>query len=160
MSYPGAATVRRAGRTSQFVTVRVGGQLFGLPIDKVQDVFLPDNFTFVPLAVHQVAGVLNLRGRIVTVIDLSKVLDVAPLNQNNSERPAVTLSDANESYGFLTDIIGEVIALNGIDMEPNPVNLDPNWAKVSLGTYRLETELLVILDVDMLIKGLLDRDAA
>ena len=149
-----------AGRGRQFVTIRLGGQMFGLPIDKVQDVFMPDNFTFVPMARAQIAGVLNLRGRILTAIDLSQVLDMQAVNITNAERPAVSVQFANESYGLLTDIIGEVMTLSDESIEPNPVNLDPEWAKVSSGTYRLESELLVILDVDTLIEGLLNRDAA
>lgn len=148
------------GRGQQFVTIRLSGQLFGLPIDRVQDVFMPDNFTFVPLARNQIAGVLNLRGRILTAIDLSKVLNVPAVNETNAERPAVSVNHANESYGLLTDIVGEVVTLTDETAEPNPVNLDPEWARVSKGTYRLESELLVILDVDALIEGLLHRDAA
>ena len=147
-------------RGRQFVTIRLGGQLFGLPIDRVQDVFMPDNFTFVPLAESEIAGVLNLRGRILTAIDLSRVLDVTAVNETNSERPAVSVSYANESYGLLTDIVGEVVTLAEDGLEPNPVNLDPGWVRVSTGTYRLESELLVILDVDALIERLLNRDAA
>jgi purine-binding chemotaxis protein CheW len=149
-----------AGLGRQFVTIRLGGQMFGLPIERVQDVFMPDNFTFVPLARNQIAGVLNLRGRILTAIDLSKVLDVGAVNETNDERPAVSVIYANESYGLLTDIIGEVVTLTDEFAEPNPVNLDAEWARVSIGTYRLENELLVILNVDSLIEGLLNRDAA
>lgn len=151
---------KKAGRGQQFVTIRLGGQLFGLPIDRVQDVFMPDNFTFVPLARSEIAGVLNLRGRILTAIDLSMVFNVTAVNETNAERPAVSVIFANESYGLLTDTIGEVVTLTDNDVEPNPVNLDAEWARVSVGTYRLETELLVILDVDTLIEGLLNRDAA
>jgi len=150
----------RGGRSQQYVTIRLGGQLFGLPIDRAQDVFMPDNFTFVPLARNQIAGVLNLRGRILTAIDLSVVLDVEAVNETNSERPAVSVSYANESYGILVDTVGEVVTLNGELLEPNPVNLNVEWAKVSVGTYRLENELLVILDVDVLIEELMNREAA
>lgn len=147
-------------RGQQYVTIRLSGQLFGLPIDRVQDVFMPDNFTFVPLARSEIAGVLNLRGRILTAIDLSQVLDVTAVNETNAERPAVSVIHANESYGFLTDTIGEVVTLSEDELEPNPVNIDAEWARVSLGTYQLEKELLVILDVDALIDGLSNRDAA
>ncbi len=148
------------GRGQQYVTIRLSGQLFGIPIDKVQDVFMPENFTFVPLAHQKIAGVLNLRGRILTAIDLSKVFNVTAVNEVNSDRPAVSVLYANESYVFLTDIIGEVLTLNDEQLEPNPVNLNDDWAKVSIGTYRLKTELLVILDIDVLIGELLNQDAA
>jgi len=151
---------RRGRGQQQYVTIRLDGQLFGIPIDRAHDVFMPDNFTFVPLAHNQIAGVLNLRGRILTAIDLSVVLDVTAVNETNAERPAVSVSYANESYGILIDTVGEVVTLNGELLEPNPVNLNPGWARVSVGTYRLENELLVVLDVDVLIEELMNRDAA
>jgi purine-binding chemotaxis protein CheW len=147
-------------RGEQFVSVRLGGQLFGLPIGRVLDVFVPDNFSRVPLARHQIAGVLNLRGRILTAIDLSEVLGVDAVNETNAERPAVSVSHANESYGLLVDIVGEVITPGAEGLEANPINMDPDWARVSKGTCQLENELMVVLDVDALIEGLLGRDAA
>ena len=144
----------------EYITAMIGRQLFGMPIDQVHDVFLPQNMTPVPQARSEVAGVLNLRGRIVTAIDLSRVLGVAAINMTNAERPAVSVSHANESYGLLTDIVGEVVSLTDDGLEPNPVNLDPAWARVSLGTFQLENELMVVLDVDALIEGLLNRVAA
>lgn len=150
----------RRSSSSQYVTVRLGGQMFGLPISKVQDVFIPDNFTPVPLAQGQIAGILNLRGRIVTVIDLNRILGVDAVNQTIAERSAVGVTYANESYGLLTDTVGEVVTLVDEDREANPINLNASWADISLGTFRLESELLVILNVDALIEGLLRKDAA
>ncbi len=144
----------------QFVTIRLANQMIGLPIEKVHDVFFPSNFTPVPLAIDQIAGVLNLRGRIVTIIDLSKIMGLVAVNEEIGERPAVGVNYANESYGLLTDTLGEVVTLSDNMFEPNPVNLDPEWAQLSLGTYRLEHELLVVLDIDALIDGLMKKEAA
>src|SRR3982750_1966430 len=58
------------GSVAEYVTAMIGGQLFGLPISRVQDVFMPERLTRVPLSSREIAGVLNLRGRIVTVIDM------------------------------------------------------------------------------------------
>ena len=57
------------GAVAEYVTAVIGGQLFGLPISRVQDVFMPERLTRVPLASSEIAGVLNLRGRIVTVVE-------------------------------------------------------------------------------------------
>lgn len=155
----GAGKQFRGGQ-SQYVTIRLGGQMFGLPIEKVQDVFIPDNFTPVPLAREQIAGVLNLRGRIVTMIDLARILGLSAVNETNAERPAAGVLHANESYGLLTDSVGEVVTLADREMEPNPINLDESWSDVSLGTFKLENELLVVLNVEALIENLLRKDAA
>ncbi|ODN68857.1 Chemotaxis protein CheW [Methylobrevis pamukkalensis] len=69
-----------ASDSIQFVTVVIGGQLFGLPIHKVHDVFVPESMTRVPLAQPEIAGVLNLRGRIVTAINMRRRLGL-PLRE-------------------------------------------------------------------------------
>ena len=65
-------------QVTEYVTAMIGGQLFGLPISRVQDVFMPDRITRVPLSVPEIAGVLNLRGRIVTAIDMRRRLGLPP----------------------------------------------------------------------------------
>lgn len=160
MSYGTRDAIDNSQGGKQFVTIRLGNQMIGLPIEKVHDVFFPSNFTPVPLAIDQIAGVLNLRGRIVTIIDLSKIMGLVAVNEEIGERPAVGVNYANESYGLLTDTLGEVVTLPDDKFEPNPVNLDPEWAQLSQGTYRLEHELLVVLDIDALIDGLLKKEAA
>ncbi len=60
----------------EFVTVTIGDQLFGLAIDRVHDVFAADRVTRVPMARDEIAGILNLRGRIVTMIDMRRCLDL------------------------------------------------------------------------------------
>lgn len=134
----------------EYVTVMLDGQLFGLPISRVQDVFMPDRLTRVPLAPPEIAGVLNLRGRIVTAVDLRLRLGLAP---RTDDRPpmAVGIELKGESYGLLIDSVGEVMKLSNGTREANPVNLDVRLARVSAGVHRLEGQLLVILDVDRVL---------
>lgn len=139
----------------EYVTGMVGGQLFGLPIRRVQDVFMPDRLTRVPLASPEIAGLINLRGRIVTLIDMRLRLGLAP-RDDDSPRMAIGVESRGESYGLLIDGIGEVLKLDDVRREPNPTNLDPGLAGVSAGIYRLEEQLLVVLDMDRV----LDIDAA
>jgi purine-binding chemotaxis protein CheW len=134
----------------EYVTATVGGQLFGLPISRVQDVFAPDRLTRVPLAPPEIAGLLNLRGRIVTAIDLRRRFGLDAL-AGDVPRMAVGVEWKGESYGLLIDAIGEVLKLQTSDREDNPVNLDPGLARVSAGVHRLEGKLLVVLDVDRVL---------
>ena len=117
------------GTVAEYVTAMIGGQLFGLPISRVQDVFMPERLTRVPLSSGEIAGVLNLRGRIVTVVDMR-----------------------GESYGLLIDQIGEVLRLSEDGKEDNPVNLDPRMAKLAGGVHRLDGQLMVVLDVDRVLE--------
>src|SRR5262245_9960110 len=134
----------------EYVTATVGGQLFGLPISRVQDVFAPDRLTRVPLAPPEIAGLLNLRGRIVTAIDLRRRLGLEE-RTGDAPRMAVGVEWKGESYGLLIDVIGEVLKLPLSEREDNPVNLDPGLARVSAGVHRLDGRLLVILDVDRVL---------
>ena len=140
------------GHSTEYVTAMIGGQLFGLPIARVQDVFMPDRMTQVPLSSPDIAGILNLRGRIVTVIDMRCRLGVP---QQQSEQPpmAIGIECRGESYGLLIDTVGEVMKLGDATRESNPVNLDSRLARVSGGVHRLDGQLMVILDVDHVLNN-------
>lgn len=141
---------RTAEHSTEYVTVTIGEQLFGLPISRVQDVFVPEKLTRVPLAPPEVAGVLNLRGRIVTAIDMRRKLDLAP---RPSDKPvmAVGIDTRGESYGLLVDAVGEVLKFPASACEPKPANLDDRWARVASDVIRMDGQLLVVLDVDRVL---------
>jgi purine-binding chemotaxis protein CheW len=146
----------------EYVTATIGGQLFGLPIGRVQDVFMPERLTRVPLAATEVAGLLNLRGRIVTVIDMRRRLDFEERAENGAKRGplALGIEHKGESYGLLIDHIGEVLKLPAASREGNPVNLDPRLARVSAGVHRLDGRLLVVLDVERVLDAAPNAQAA
>jgi len=141
-------------RLSEFVTFTTAGQLFGLPIGRVQDVFKPSQITRVPLAGAEIAGVLNLRGRIVTAIHLSARLDLESGRQDEPHKKppmAIGIECGAESFGLLVDAVGEVLKLPEAELEANPINLDRKLARVSDGVFRLDGQLLVVLDVDRVL---------
>ena len=136
---------------SEYVTAVVGGQRFGLPILRVQDVFVPEHLTLVPLAPPDVAGLINLRGRIVTLIDLRSRLGLGAAPASDEPLMAIGIEWRGESYGLLVDSVGEVLKLDDKRRETNPVNLDPRLAELSTGIHRLEDQLLVLIDVDRVL---------
>lgn len=133
----------------QYVTVRIGPQLFGLPIAAVHEVFAPEAITRVPLAPPEVAGVLNLRGRIVTMVDMRRILSLPPAE---GAPMAVGIEHHGETFGLIIDAVGEVLALDGTTREANPANLDPRWAQVAIGVHRLASGLMLILNVDLVLE--------
>jgi purine-binding chemotaxis protein CheW len=145
------ATTDDSDTVIEYVTATVGGQLFGLPISRVQDVFLPDRLARVPLAPPEIAGLLNLRGRIVTTIDMRRRLGLPQPPEDAGARLAVGIECKGESYGLLIDTIGEVLKLSIGSREDNPVNLDAGLARVSAGVHGLDGRLLVVLDVDRVL---------
>ena len=137
-------------QSSEYVTVHIAGQLFGLPIEQVEDVFMPDAITEVPLSNPEVAGVLNLRGRIVTAIDMRRRLGL-PKRDDGGTPMAVGIEYNQESYGLIIDKVGEVLRLGKGTFEKNPANLDIRWSSISAGVHRLDGSLLVILDVERIL---------
>jgi purine-binding chemotaxis protein CheW len=137
-------------KITEYVTVVIEDQLFGLPISRVQDVFVPDRMTRVPLAQDEVAGLLNLRGRIVTAIDMRSRLEL-PKRPPEVQTMAIGIEIKGESYGLLVDAVGEVLKLADSACEPKPANLDPRLARIAAGVVRLEGQLLVVVDVDRVL---------
>jgi purine-binding chemotaxis protein CheW len=146
-------------QSAMHVTATIGGQLFGLPIARVLDVFVPERMTPVPLAAPEMVGLINLRGRIVTMIDMRRRLGL-PVDPHRPAEMAIGVEWHNESYGLLIDQIGEVVMLPATGCEPAPANLDVRLARVAAGVHRLDERLLVVLDVDRVIDGAAAAQAA
>jgi purine-binding chemotaxis protein CheW len=133
-----------------YVTFMVSEQLFGVPIHAVQDVLGPQRINSIPLAPSEVAGSLNLRGRIVTAIELRKRLGLPP-RAADQQGMSVVVDHNGELYSLLMDQAGEVMSLPGADFEPYPSTLDPLWQEVTSGIYQLDGRLLVILEIERLL---------
>jgi purine-binding chemotaxis protein CheW len=135
-----------SGDTHEFVSITVAEQLFGIPVLQVQDVLGPQRITRIPLAPSEVAGSLNLRGRIVTAIDLRTRLKLPPLPEGKTGM-SVVVDHGGELYSIIVDAVGEVLSLDADTAERNPATLDPVWREVSGGIHRLDKTLLIVLDV-------------
>lgn len=150
-------TLDRAGKatdggdqTQTFVTLTLGGQLCGVPVLAVRDILADQTITRIPLAPPEIAGSLNLRGRIVTAIDLRRRLNM-PSAPAGAARMAVVAEQGGEPYALLVDHVGEVLSLSAGNRESNPPTLSAGWAAYSSGIYRLQDRLLVVLDVGRLL---------
>jgi len=137
-------------KLTEYVTFTAAGQLFGLPIERVQDVFKPSHMTRVPLAGPEIAGMLNLRGRIVTAIHLCNRLGL-PSPADAAQAMAIGIETGAESFGLLVDAVGEVLKLPDREREAIPINLDRKLQRVAAGVFRLDGQLLVVLDVDRVL---------
>lgn len=161
------------GPTEDFVTVHVDGVLFGLAIERVHDVFVPSGVTPVPLAPHEIVGLLNLRGRVVTALCLRRRLGMAPAARDltgqaeagdrgtSDQGMAIGLEQGGETFALIVDGVGEVLKLGAETRESVPINLDARWRDLTICVHRLEGRLLVVLDVDALLNfGSLDSRGA
>lgn len=133
-----------------FVTLVVAGQWFGIPVLAVQDILGPQRITRIPLAPREVAGSLNLRGRIVTAIDVRHRLGYPP-RDFDARAWSVVVDKGGELYSLLVDQVGEVLSLPTNLLERNLTTIDQSLREVSDGIYRLEDKLLVVLAVQRLL---------
>ncbi len=133
-----------------FVTLNLAGQLCGVPVSRVRDVLRHQPIAPVPLAPPEVAGNLNLRGRIVTAIDLRCRLRLAALPAGQQPM-ALVVENEGELYALLVDQVCEVLCPDAGCYEPNPPTLPEQWARFSTGLYRLEATLMIVLDLHSLL---------
>jgi len=137
--------------TREYVTLTIAGQWFGIPVLTVQDVLGPRDVARIPLADRVIAGSINLRGRIVTVIDMRKRLGLPP---RPDDKPGmnVVVEHGGNLYSLLIDAVGEVMEVPGDKYEKNPATIDPLWRDFSEGIYRLKNQLLIVLNVEKLFE--------
>jgi purine-binding chemotaxis protein CheW len=133
--------------THQFCTFTLHDFTFGIEVQAIQEVILYQAMTAVPLAPSTVRGLINLRGQIVTAIDLryrlglsTRAADVMPMN--------VVLRSRNEVVSLLVDDIGEVIDTAGAPIEPVPSTLPAAVRDVLTGVIALPAAILLVLDGD------------
>jgi len=138
------------GEESVLVTLTLAGQLCGVPVLAVRDILADQPITRIPLAPPEIAGSLNLRGRIVTAIDLRRRLHLAPAPAGAKPMSVVT-ELGGELYALLVDQVSEVLSLPVSQFERNPPTLPPDWAEFSQGIYRLAGRLMVVLDIGRLL---------
>ena len=144
------ATGERASGTEDFVTLTIAEQLFGIPVLQVRDVLGAQRITRVQLAPPEVAGSLNLRGHIVTAIDMRTRLGLPP-RPEGSAAMSIVVELKSELYSLLVDRVGEVLTVSLADFERHPATIDVRWREVSSGVYRLKSSLLIKLDIVRLL---------
>ncbi|OYW13257.1 MAG: hypothetical protein B7X02_02575 [Rhodospirillales bacterium 12-54-5] len=137
--------------TQKLVTMRLDNQRFGIPVCAVRDVLKDQLIAPIPKAPSDIAGAINLRGRIVTVIDMRNRLG---LTTHYGASPTFIVVDFNgEYFCLLVDRVNEVLAVESSYIEPCPANMDDAWREVASGIYPLQSELLVIIDVHKLLSA-------
>ena len=147
---PGEPAAPVEPATSTLVTLTVAGQLCGVPVMAVRDVLGEQAITPVPLAPPEIAGNLNLRGRIVTAIDLRRRLGLP--GAVGGRRPvSVVAEQGSEYYALLVDEVGEVLTLDASLHERTPPTLPPGLAAFAEGVFRLPGRLLMVLSVPRLL---------
>lgn len=135
---------------TQYVTFTLGGALYGVDVTRVQEALRAHTRTRVPLAPIDVAGLVNLRGQVVLTIDLRPRLGLPPLAAD-AEPMMVVVQVDGEPVSLLVDEIGDVLEVGPERFEVPPDTLDVGLRRLITGAYKLESTLLLILDVDQAV---------
>jgi purine-binding chemotaxis protein CheW len=134
----------------EFVTMRLGKQLFGISVLAVQDVMRKQPIAPIPLAPRTIAGSLNVRGRIVTALDMRKLMGLEEY-PSPEKIMKVVVEYQHELYALIVDAVGDVLSLPMKNFDKVPANLDSSWRALAAGVFKLDAELLIILDVGNII---------
>ena len=145
-----SSTRSREEQRQGFLTLMVNGQLCGVPVLAVRDVISDSVVTRIPLSPPEIAGNINLRGRIVTAIDLRRRLSLPPA-PCGSKPVAVVAEEAGGGYALLVDQALEVLTLDTGELETPPPTLGAAWIEFAGGIFRLPDRLMVVLDISRLL---------
>lgn len=135
----------------RYVTFRVRGELLGIPVEQVQEVVPERTVTPIPLAAAEISGFLNLRGQIVTSIDLRERLGLPP-REEGAKSINIIIKDEDDLISLVVDEVGDVLQLSPGDLTTPPATLDPVWREFCCGVFQLEKGLMVTLDAGKILE--------
>jgi purine-binding chemotaxis protein CheW len=132
-----------------YFTVFVSGEIFGLPVENTHTIFRIASVTSVPLSSGDIAGLVNLRGKIVTAVSLrTRLLMAADANIQNAL--AIGIEYKGENFALIVDQVGDVLSLGKSAQIPVPSHFNPQRARLTTGLYRVGKLLIPVLDIEAL----------
>jgi purine-binding chemotaxis protein CheW len=140
-------------RSGAYSTFYVGNLFFGIPIAIGVEVTKGQKVTPVPLGPKEVAGFFNLRGHIVTAIDMRVRLNLEA-NADGPDVVSIFFQDQDSLFALMVDRVGDFTEVTEATFEETPSNLDPNARELIVGVHKLADKLLMILDTQMIVSGI------
>ena len=140
----------------ELLTCRLHGQSLGIPVQYVREVITPTRCTPIPMAHAVIDGLINLRGHVITRLDMRGALDLPARETDKPFRIVIIESDEGEDFGLTVDEVGEVMQPDARIEEEMPHSLPESWRNVGSGVLKLEKHLLVVLDVARFITHTLE----
>lgn len=148
-----------AAEELELATFLIGDSLIGIDIKQVQEINRNLQLTRVPQAAAEVRGVVNLRGDVVTVLDLRVIFGLKPIAIGRNSRNII-VADAQERIGLLVDGIADVVHVTSNQIDAPPANLCSVTGRFFRGVHQLENDLLLILDTERVLTRHDDTAAA
>ena len=140
------------GKIVELATFYAGEALCGMDILKIQEINKLLEMTPVPQAPEYVRGILNLRGQIVTVIDLCRKLGLPSVEVDKEESRNIIVNSGNEYVGLLVERISDVVSAETDSVQPPPANIGGVQGKYFEGVFKTENSLIGILDAEEVLK--------
>jgi purine-binding chemotaxis protein CheW len=140
---------KSSGKKTSFFTVYVNKSVFGLEVKEAQAIFRVESITPIPLMQKEVAGFINLRGKVVVAVSLRRRLG-APPAEGNGEGIAIGLEKGGEPFALLVDRVGDVLTLSESARSDIPPHCDEIQSRYTRDLYVLDSGLIPILDVQRL----------
>ena len=134
--------------TTSLCTFFVDDLLFGLKVEDVQEVLRAQQMTDVPLAPKVVRGLMNLRGQIVTALDMRRQLDLPPAPEGAKPPMNVLVRADGALLSLSVDQIGDVIDVHADQFESAPESVPRQVLRMINGVYKLDSQLLLLLNID------------
>jgi purine-binding chemotaxis protein CheW len=135
---------------SEYATFCLKDALCGIALDHIQEINKTTDLTVVPQAPDYVMGIVNLRGKIVTVIDTGKRLGLRPIQRSDTMR-TIIVDDGDEAFGLMVDGIGNVVTVAPEYVEVPPANIGAIPGKCFNGVFKTENKLIGLLDMQSLL---------
>ena len=132
-----------------YFTVFVNKEIFGLPVEYTHTIFRINMVTFVPKGPSDIAGLVNLRGKIVTAVSLRRRLRM-PSDAKVDDALAIGIEHKGENFALIVDEVGDVLSLAKSMQIPIPAHFDPERSRLTRGLYRVGKLLIPVLDIDAL----------
>ena len=136
----------------QFCTFHVGDLLLGIEVEQIQEVLRNTAVTPVPKTPPAISGLINLRGQIVTAVDLRRVFRVE-VNSESDSPTMIILDSGTELRSLAVDRVGDVVEVEDRDYEEPPDTLQGEARSLIGGAYKLRDRLLLVLDVEHAMKA-------
>ncbi|MFQ5356045.1 MAG: chemotaxis protein CheW [Mariprofundaceae bacterium] len=132
--------------SKELLTFLVGHQWVGLDIDQVREVLSRQPFTPVPMASAAVLGLINLRGRVVTILDARTVVGI-PMQEEEASQRVLIIESESEAIGLVVDAVGEVMPLEADSIESSPDSLPLLWKEFSDGIIQQEERVILLMNI-------------
>ena len=134
----------------QTILIHIGNHIFGINISIIHDVLFEQKITSVPLAQPEIMGVINLRGKIVTVLNMRKILGLKDFD-DRVRKNHIIIQYNDELFDIVVDKVGEVITFDSNEILQTPIIIDSEWQKIVIGIVKQRDTIVSLINTDKII---------